>query len=245
VEEILTLDAGRKKTQKKLDTKLAEVNRLSKAIGEWMKAGLKEAAQSAKEQSIHLKEEIKELENELKSTEETLQTLLVQLPNLPHESVPEGKSAADNLVEATGGTMPSLPEKALPHWDLAKKYDLIDFELGVKITGAGFPVYKGKGARLQRALINFFLDEARQAGYVEIQPPYVVNAAPIWHRSAPRYGKSNYHDEVDDLYLIPTPKYREPIYFGRDTREKELPLKYCANSACFAVKQILCQRCQD
>jgi seryl-tRNA synthetase len=160
---------------------------------------------------------------------------LVTIPNLPHESVPEGKGAEDNIIERTGGAIPTLPEDALPHWDLAKKYDLIDFEMGVKITGAGFPVYKGKGARLQRALINFFLDNAREAGYLEVQPPYVVNAMSGYGTGQlPDKEGQMYHCQVDDFYLIPTAEvpvtnmYRDVIL-----QESELPIKNTAYSACF------------
>jgi len=159
----------------------------------------------------------------------------VTIPNVPHESVPEGKGAEDNLVERSGGTMPNLPADAAPHWELAKKYDLIDFELGVKITGAGFPVYKGKGARLQRALINFFLDNARDAGYLEIQPPYVVNAASGYGTGQlPDKEGQMYHDNVDDLYLIPTAEVPVTnIYRDVILQESELPVKNTAYSACF------------
>jgi seryl-tRNA synthetase len=167
--------------------------------------------------------------------EQKLNELLVQIPNLPHSSVPAGKHAEDNLIERTGGVMPDLPANAVPHWDLAKKYDLIDFELGVKISGAGFPVYKGKGARLQRALINFFLDNAREAGYLEIQPPYVVNAASGYGTGQlPDKEGQMYHCDVDDLYLIPTAEVPVTnIYRDVILNENELPIKNTAYSACF------------
>jgi seryl-tRNA synthetase len=175
------------------------------------------------------------LDETLKTTEEKIQNLLVVLPNLPHESVPEGKTAEDNLIERTGGTIPPLPADALPHWDLAKKYDLIDFELGVKITGAGFPVYKGRGARLQRSLINFFLDNAREAGFTEVQPPYVVNAASGFGTGQlPDKEGQMYHVDLDDLYLIPTAEVPVTnIYRDVILEEKDLPIKNTAYSACF------------
>ena len=159
----------------------------------------------------------------------------MQIPNLPHQSVPAGKHAEDNLIERTGGEMPALYEGAVPHWDLAKKYDLIDFELGVKISGAGFPVYKGKGARLQRALINFFLDNAREAGYLEVQPPYVVNAASGYGTGQlPDKEGQMYHCTIDDLYLIPTAEVPVTnIYRDVILNESELPIKNTAYSACF------------
>ena len=165
----------------------------------------------------------------------SLNELLSNIPNVPHESVPEGNSAEDNKVERMGGKNPDLPADAIPHWELAKKYDLIDFELGVKITGAGFPVYKGKGARLQRALINFFLDEARDAGYLEIEPPYVVNAASGFGTGQlPDKEGQMYHATADDLYLIPTAEVPVTnIYRDVILNEKELPIKNCAYSACF------------
>jgi seryl-tRNA synthetase len=200
-----------------------------------MKDGKKEEAQSAREKVAALKESSKTLDETLKTTEEKIQNLLVVLPNLPHESVPEGKTAEDNLIERTGGTIPQLPADALPHWDLAKKYDLIDFELGVKITGAGFPVYKGRGARLQRSLINFFLDNAREAGFTEVQPPYVVNAASGFGTGQlPDKEGQMYHVDLDDLYLIPTAEVPVTnIYRDVILEEKDLPIKNTAYSACF------------
>jgi len=235
VEEILVLDARRKSTQTALDASLAELNQLSRTIGQLMQAGKKDEANAARERTSQLKEENRIMEATMKSAEDCLQDLLVQLPNLPHESVPEGKHAEDNVVERSGGVMPELPETAIPHWDLAKKYDLIDFELGVKITGAGFPVYKGKGARLQRALINFFLDNAREAGYLEIQPPYVVNAASGYGTGQlPDKEDQMYHADLDDFYLIPTAEVPVTnIYRDVILNEKDLPVKNTAYSACF------------
>lgn len=235
VEEIIELDTRRKRTQTELDAGLSELKRIAASIGQLMQAGKKEEAERAKEVTATIKENTKELETTLKSVEKSLQDLLVQLPNLPHASVPEGKHAEDNVVERTGGNVPALHEEALPHWDLAKKYDLIDFELGVKITGAGFPVYKGKGARLQRALINFFLDNAREAGYLEIQPPYVVNAASGYGTGQlPDKEGQMYHATLDDFYLIPTAEVPVTnIYRDVILNEKDLPIKNTAYSACF------------
>jgi len=235
VADILDLDANRKRTQTDLDAGLAELNTLSRSIGQLMQSGQQEAAKAARERTASLKESNKTLEASLRDIEENLQALLVQLPNLPHASVPEGRTAEDNLVERTGGKMPELAADAQPHWDLCKQYDLIDFELGVKITGAGFPVYKGKGARLQRALINFFLDNAREAGYLEIQPPYVVNAASGYGTGQlPDKEGQMYHATVDDFYLIPTAEVPVTnIYRDVILNEKDLPIKNAAYSACF------------
>jgi len=235
IDEVLELDATRRNTQVKLDAALAELNQLSKSIGQLMKDGKKEEANAARERTAEIKESNKELESTMKSAETGLIDLLVQIPNLPHESVPEGKHAEDNLVERTGGVIPELYDEAVPHWDLAKKYDLIDFELGVKITGAGFPVYKGKGARLQRALISFFLDNAGEAGYLEVQPPYVVNAASAYGTGQlPDKEDQMYHATLDDFYLIPTAEVPVTnIYRDVILNEKELPVKNAAYSACF------------
>ena len=235
VEEIIELDARRKRTQTELDAGLSELNQLSRSIGQLMQAGKKEEAAQAKERTAEIKEANKALEATQKSVEDCLQDLLVQLPNMPHESVPVGKHAEDNVVERMGGTIPTLHKDAVPHWDLAKKYDLIDFELGVKITGAGFPVYKGKGARLQRALINFFLDNAREAGYLEVQPPYVVNAASGYGTGQlPDKEGQMYHATLDDFYLIPTAEVPVTnIYRDVILNEKDLPVMNTAYSACF------------
>ena len=235
VAEIIAADEVRRSTQTSLDTILGEINALSKSIGSLMKEGKKEEAAAAREQVVTSKETARQLEETLKAAATKIEELLVIVPNLPHESVPDGKGADDNLVEKTGGVMPVLADDALPHWELAKEYDLIDFELGVKITGAGFPVYKGKGARLQRALINFFLDSARDAGFLEVQPPYVVNSdSGFGTGQLPDKEGQMYHATLDDLYLIPTAEvpvtnmYRDVIL-----DEKELPLKNTAYSACF------------
>lgn len=235
VEQVIALDTLRRDTQTSLDSILGEINTLSRSIGAFMKEGKKEEAGAAREKVGTLKESSRQLDETLKDTEEKIGQLLVTIPNLPHESVPEGKTPEDNLVERDGGSMPNLPKEALPHWELAKKYDLIDFELGVKITGAGFPVYKGKGARLQRALINFFLDAARDAGYLEVQPPYLVNSdSGFGTGQLPDKEGQMYHVGLDDLYLIPTSEvpvtnlYRDVIL-----DEKDLPTKNTAYSACF------------
>lgn len=235
VSRIIELDLVRRDTQTLLDSVLAEINALSRSIGTFMKEGKKEEASTAKETVATLKDRSRQLDETLKDAEEKITQLLVTIPNLPHASVPEGKSPEDNPVERSGGAMPSLPENALPHWELAKKYDLIDFELGVKITGAGFPVYKGKGARLQRALINFFLDAARDAGYLEVQPPYLVNSdSGFGTGQLPDKEGQMYHVGLDDLYLIPTSEvpvtnmYRDVIL-----EEKDLPVRNTAYSACF------------
>lgn len=235
IDAIIELDDKRRNSQTVLDSHLSEINTLSKSIGGFMREGRKEEAESAKQRVAELKEVSKNYETTLKEAETEIQNLLVTIPNLPHDSVPVGKSAEDNLVERSGGITPDLDEDALPHWDLAKRYDLIDFELGVKITGAGFPVYKGKGARLQRALINFFLDNAREAGFVEVQPPYVVNSASGFGTGQlPDKEGQMYHVGLDDLYLIPTAEvpvtnlYRDVIL-----DEKDLPVKNTAYSACF------------
>ncbi|MBD5225805.1 MAG: serine--tRNA ligase [Bacteroidales bacterium] len=235
IDKVLALDERRRQLQLDNDNKAAELNRIAASIGSLMKEGRREEAEQAKAQVAGLKEAQRAIAVELADTEQEQHNLLVTIPNLPCAMVPAGTSAADNVVEKTGGPMPDLPEDALPHWDLAKKYNLIDFDLGVKITGAGFPVYMGKGARLQRALIQFFLDEANKAGYLEIEPPYVVNAASGYGTGQlPDKEGQMYHCELDDLYLIPTAEVPVTnIYRDVILREDELPRKNCAYSACF------------
>lgn len=235
IKEVLEIDQTRKKTQTTLDASLAEANSLSKHIGQLMKEGKKTEAEAAKNRVAEIKGENKILEDALRQAEQDLQDLLVLIPNIPSDEVPEGRVAEDNVVEKTGGRIPELGEAALPHWDLAKKYNLIDFELGVKISGAGFPVYKGKGARLQRALINYFLDKAREAGYLEVQPPYVVNAASGYGTGQlPDKEGQMYHATLDDLYLIPTAEVPVTnIYRDVILEEKDLPVMNTAYSACF------------
>ncbi|MDE7407576.1 MAG: serine--tRNA ligase [Muribaculaceae bacterium] len=235
IDKVLALDASRRNLQLNNDNMAAELNKLAAQIGALMKKGEKDAAAEAKAGVAELKEKQKEIAAQLDAAEKEIREILLTVPNVPCDAVPQGTSAADNVVEKTGGPMPDLPEDALPHWDLAKKYDLIDFDLGVKITGAGFPVYKGKGAKLQRALIQFFLNEASAAGYLEIQPPYVVNEASGYGTGQlPDKEGQMYHCEVDNLYLIPTAEvpvtnlYRDVIISA-----DKLPIKNCAYSACF------------
>jgi seryl-tRNA synthetase len=235
IAQVIEMDNARKAAQVQVDNASAEMNNLSKEIGMLFKEGKQVEAAKAKERTVELKETIKSIGDQQTEAEQKLNELLVQIPNLPHESVPAGKHAEDNLIERTGGKIPDLYEGAVPHWDLAKKYDLIDFELGVKISGAGFPVYKGKGARLQRALINFFLDNAMEAGYLEVQPPYVVNAASGYGTGQlPDKEGQMYHCDLDDLYLIPTAEVPVTnIYRDVILNENELPIKNTAYSACF------------
>jgi seryl-tRNA synthetase len=235
IEKVVALDGNRKATQVKLDNTLAEINQLSKQVGELFKQGKAAEANEIKGKTASLKEQSKELSAELDSIEQSITELLWTIPNLPNADVPEGRTAEDNVVVRTGGNLEDLPTDALPHWELAKKYDLIDFELGVKISGAGFPVYKGKGARLQRALINFFLDEAQAAGYKEIMPPTVVNAASGYGTGQlPDKEGQMYHVGLDDLYLIPTAEVPVTnIYRDVILNENELPIKNCAYTQCF------------
>ncbi len=232
---VVELNNLRKSSQVELDTASAEMNRLSKEIGLLFKEGKKAEADAAKAKTGELKEKIKVLNDQMTSAEQQITEILLQVPNVPCDAVPEGAGAQDNVVEKMGGSMTDLPENPLPHWELAKKYDLIDFDLGVKITGAGFPVYKGKGAQLQRALINFFLDEARAAGYQEVMPPTVVNAASGYGTGQlPDKEGQMYHCEVDDLYLIPTAEVPVTnIYRDVILEEKSLPIKNCAYTQCF------------
>ncbi|HLW07189.1 MAG TPA: serine--tRNA ligase [Marinilabiliaceae bacterium] len=234
VEGIISLDNQRKATQVESDALQAEMNNLSKAIGQMFKEGKKEEAAQAKEKTVDLKEEIKQLTSSHEQIESQLQKILIELPNLPHNSVPAGKGADDNVEVRKGGDFPKL-NNPLPHWELAKKYNLIDFELGVKLTGAGFPVYKGKGAKLQRALIHFFLEEATKAGYEEVMPPLMVNEdSGFGTGQLPDKEGQMYHVGIDNLYLIPTAEvpvtnmYRDVIL-----NSGQLPLKNCAYSACF------------
>ena len=235
IAKVLELNDKRRSTQNELDKNLAEINATSKSIGQLMKAGQKEEAEAAKKRVAEIKETSKTLQADMDQAAADLQALLYTIPNIPYEEVPEGVSAEDNVVEKMGGMETELPKDALPHWELAKKYDLIDFDLGVKITGAGFPVYKGQGAHLQRALINFFLDEARNAGYTEIMPPTVVNAASGYGTGQlPDKEGQMYHCELDDLYLIPTAEVPVTnIYRDVILDEKQLPIKNCAYTQCF------------
>lgn len=235
IAEVLELNSKRRSTQNILDKNLSEVNQLSRSIGALMKEGKKEEAEAAKKHVAEIKESNKSLQAEMDKAAEDMQTLLFTIPNVPYDEVPEGNGAEDNLVVKMGGMETELPKNALPHWELAKKYNLIDFDLGVKITGAGFPVYIGQGARLQRALINFFLDEARNAGYLEIMPPTVVNQASGYGTGQlPDKEGQMYLCNLDDLYLIPTAEVPVTnIYRDVILDEKQLPVKNCAYTQCF------------
>lgn len=235
IEEVLELDKIRRTSQASLDATLAEINTLSKSVGQLMKEGKKEDAEAVKVKVASLKESSKSLQVEMDESQMKINEILCTIPNMPYDEVPEGATTEDNVVVKTGNEIPSLSGDILPHWELAKKYDLIDFELGVKITGAGFPVYKGKGAQLQRALINFFLDEARKAGYLEVMPPTVVNQASGYGTGQlPDKEGQMYHCQLDDLYLIPTAEVPVTnIYRDVILDEKELPIKNCAYTQCF------------
>ncbi len=235
IPEIIKLDDQRKATQKELDDCLAEANKLAKEIGMLFKQGKKDEATAARERSGELKANSKELSEKLESTKSELESKMLLLPNIPHPSVVPGKSEEDNEIVDSEGNIPELHDKALPHWELASKYDIIDFELGNKVTGAGFPFYKGQGARLQRALINFFLDEARDAGYTEIQPPLLVNEASGYGTGQlPDKDGQMYHVGLDNLYLIPTAEVPVTnIYRNVMLKEGDLPVKNTAYSNCF------------
>lgn len=235
IEQVLSADENRRATQVELDTTLAESNKLSKEIGGLFKSGEIQKANILKQKTGDLKESSKELSEKLTVYTDELQTLLYQIPNIPHTSVKAGKSEEDNENIFSEGIIPDLGENALPHWELAKKYDIIDFELGTKITGAGFPVYKGKGARLQRALINYFLDKNTAAGYTEVQVPHLVNAdsATATGQLPDKEGQM-YHCEVDDLYLIPTAEIPITNMFrGNLMQETEFPIKVTGYTPCF------------
>ncbi len=235
VELIIKLDRLRRETQQELDQVLAQSNAMAKEIGGLMQQGKKQEAEVAKAETASLKERSKELDEQLKRAEIELYEELVKLPNLPHESVPEGRTPEENVTVLEKGEKPTLPEGAQPHWELIKKLDIIDFELGNKISGAGFPVYKGKGARLQRAMISCFLNEAAEAGYLEIQPPLLVNAdSGFGTGQLPDKEGQMYHATADDLYLIPTAEvpitnlYRDVI-----VAESDLPVKNAGHTPCF------------
>jgi seryl-tRNA synthetase len=235
IDRVIALDETRRKTQNELDNNLAEANKLSKEIGDLFKSGQKDEAEAAKPKVAALKEAAKALETALQETEDAQKQLLYTIPNAPHASVPQGKTAEENVEVFSWGSQPTLNEGKKPHWELIEEYDLIDFELGTKITGAGFPVYKGQGARLQRALINFFLDEATKAGYREFQPPLLVNeASGFGTGQLPDKEGQMYHVGVDDLYLIPTAEvpltnlYRDVIL-----KEDQLPVKMTGYTPCF------------
>jgi seryl-tRNA synthetase len=231
----LELDNQRRNTQKENDALKAEANQLAKQIGDLMKSGKKEEAEKIKGRTAELKQKEKTFDDSLKSIEEQIHALLVQVPNIPSEKVPAGKTPEDNETVFEHGAKPNLPDSAIPHWELAAKYNLIDFELGVKLTGAGFPVYKGKGARLQRALINYFLDKATSAGYLEIQPPILVNEDSGYGTGQlPDKEGQMYFVGEDKLYLIPTAEVPiTNIYRDVILKESELPIKNCGYTPCF------------
>jgi seryl-tRNA synthetase len=235
ISEVLVLDEKNRAIRTQMEQTQAQLNQISSQIGDFYKSGNKADGDKLKDQSTGLKDQLKELEIAVESGETALSQLLLTIPNTPQSDVPAGKSADDNITVLEYGSKPSLDNSALPHWDLAKKYNIIDFELGVKITGAGFPVYKGKGAILQRALIQFFLNEANAAGYTEIQPPLMVNADSGYGTGQlPDKEGQMYHSTVDDLYLIPTAEvpitnlYRDVII-----EEKQLPIKNAGYTPCF------------
>ena len=235
VEKIIFLDEQRKTLQQEAESKQAQMNTIAKQIGALMQSGKKEEAEKARQETTELKNSIADLNNRRTEVGNELTTILLRLPNLPHISVAKGKSEADNVIVKIVDTIPQKHENDVPHWELAKKYDLIDFETGVKITGAGFPLYKGLGARLQRALINFFLDENIKAGYQEVQPPLMVNADSGYGTGQlPDKDGQMYYVNEDNLYLIPTAEvpvtniYRDVILDG-----EQLPVKNTAYSACF------------
>lgn len=234
INKINTLDQSRRLAQTELDSLLAEQNSIAREVGMLMKNGKKEEAEAAKAKVASLKEESKAVESKMNDSSNEMNDLLVQLPNLPHTSVPAGKLPSDNVEVREGGKIPEL-KNAIPHWELAKKYDIIDFDLGVKLTGAGFPVYKGKGAKIQRALISYFLDMNTAAGYTEVQPPLMVNeASGFGTGQLPDKGEQMYHVGLDNFYLIPTAEvpvtniFRDVILSG-----SELPVKMTAYTPCF------------
>ena len=235
INRILALDSSRREIQSKTDSMQGEMNRISKEIGTLMKNGKRDEAEIAKEKTYSLKEEIKSLNDKLIPIDNELQSEIIRLPNLPHESVPSGYGADDNIKVREGGTMPLISDKALPHWDLIKKYDIIDFDLGIKLTGAGFPVYKGKGAKLQRALITFFLDEGEKAGYSEVMPPILVNEnSGFGTGQLPDKEGQMYHATLDNFYLVPTAEVPVTnIYRDVILNADVLPIKNIAYTPCF------------
>lgn len=235
IAQIISLDDQRKQIQQQNDQILSEVNTMAKSIGQLMQAGKQEEANAKKEQTLSLKNDSKALSEKLKTIEEELQTALYNIPNIPHPKVPAGNTENDNIVAKEMGEIPKLHDGAKPHWQLIKDYDIIDFELGNKITGAGFPVYKGKGAKLQRALINFFLNEAEKAGFVEVQPPILINEASGYGTGQlPDKEGQMYHIGNENFFLIPTAEvpitnmYRDVIL-----KEDELPVKHAGYTPCF------------
>jgi seryl-tRNA synthetase len=235
IEKVLEYDKLRRESQQKLDSNKQHQNQLSKQIGGLMKDGMKDEAEKVKAEVAELKAADKALQEIMDKAQADMTNELLQIPNIPNDLVPEGKDANDNVVVKEGGPMPNLGEDALCHWDLLKKFRLVDFDMGVKITGAGFPIYVGKMARFQRALEAFFLDEARKAGYLEVQPPYVVNEASGYGTGQlPDKEGQMYHCNLDNLYLIPTAEVPVTNIFRDEILdEKDLPVKRCAYSACF------------
>jgi seryl-tRNA synthetase len=235
IDRIIEIDTQRRSIQKESDDCKAEANALAKQIGELMKSGKKDEAENLKLKTSELKVKEKSLVESLLATETEIHNILVQVPNLPEYTVPKGKTPEENIIVFEHGTIPNLHEKAQPHWELASKYDLIDFELGVKLTGAGFPVYKGKGARLQRGLLNFFLDKATAAGYIEVQPPIMVNEdSGFGTGQLPDKEGQMYHVTIDNLYLIPTAEVPiTNIYRDVILKESDLPIKNCGYTPCF------------
>ena len=235
VNNILTLDAQLRQLKKNLDNNLMEQGKIAKSIGQMFKEGRREEAEQMKAQTAELKAQEKEMQAELDEKGQKINEMMVLLPNMPHDSVPLGKGAEDNEVVYQEGDATPMAEGCLPHWELVKKYDIIDFDLGSKITGAGFPVYKGKGAKMQRALINFFLNSATEAGYLEVQPPYMVNEASAYATGQlPDKEGQMYHATLDNFYLIPTAEVPVTnIYRDVILKESDFPIKNCAYSACF------------
>jgi seryl-tRNA synthetase len=235
INRILILDSSRREIQAKSDMLQGDMNRISREIGSLMKEGKREEAETAKEKTYSLKEEIKTLTDKLGPLDAELRSEIVRLPNLPHESVPPGHGADDNIQVKEGGVMTVISDTALPHWDLIKKYDIIDFELGIKLTGAGFPVYKGKGAKLQRALISFFLDEGEKAGYLEVMPPIMVNEdSGFGTGQLPDKEGQMYHATLDNFYLIPTAEVPVTnIYRDVILNAEMLPIRNIAYTPCF------------
>lgn len=235
INEIISIDQYRKDTQKNLDNSKAQMNTISKEIGQLFKAGKRDDAEVAKRKTADLKEDIKTMEAKLNEVQEHLNKLLTEVPNVPHISVPAGKSEDDNEQIKAGGQTIKLEGKPLPHWDLAERYDIIDFKMGNKITGAGFPVYKGKGSRLQRALINFFLDEAQKAGFNEVLPPFMVNEdSGFGTGQLPDKEGQMYHVTEDNLYLIPTAEVPVTNIFRDEiVKAEDFPIKYTAYTPCF------------
>ena len=235
ISKIIGLDSERREIQTKTDSLQNEMNNVSKTIGTLMQQSKKEEAEAQKQKTYSLKEEIKNLQDKISPIETELKNEIIKLPNLPHESVPAGKTPDDNVVVRQGGTMPSISENALPHWDLIKKYNIIDFDLGVKLTGAGFPVYFGKGAKLQRALINFFLDEGIKTGYQEVMPPIMVNEdSGFGTGNLPDKEGQMYHAQLDNFYLIPTAEVPVTnIYRDVILNSEAMPIRNIAYTPCF------------